>query len=107
MILAAESVRLQGVFASLELPALFVKGAALAQLAYGSPLIKHSRDIDVLVAPADAERALALLEAEGYAPIAPKGATDAGAAADRVSPRTRTWNSGIPNAGPVWNFTGD
>jgi hypothetical protein len=71
--IAVETVRLQGLFDAAGAPALFVKGASLAQLAYGSQTLKHSRDIDLLVAPDDAERALALLEADGYAPFAPAG----------------------------------
>ncbi|HVM99012.1 MAG TPA: nucleotidyltransferase family protein [Caulobacteraceae bacterium] len=73
LMVAAESVRLQGRFEAVGVAPVFVKGAALAELAYGSLSLKHSRDIDVLVAPADAERALALLEAEGYALVAPRG----------------------------------
>jgi hypothetical protein len=56
------------------MPALFIKGAALAQLAYGSVVLKTARDIDVLVDPADAERTFALLEREGYVITAPAGA---------------------------------
>jgi hypothetical protein len=71
--LAAEAVRLTELFDAEGLPALFVKGAALAQLAYGGQALKHCRDIDLLVAPADAERAFGLLEREGYGVIIPKG----------------------------------
>ncbi len=42
-------------------------------MAYGSDVLKHSRDIDLLVAPADAERAFGVLEREGYRPVVPKG----------------------------------
>ena len=71
--LAAEAVRLQALLEASGVPALFIKGAALAQLAYAGQSVKHCRDIDVLVAPADAERAFALLEQEGYAAVVPKG----------------------------------
>ena len=75
--LAAEAVRLQALLEASGVPALFVKGAALAQLAYAGQSLKHSRDIDVLVAPANAERAFALLEQEGYRAVVPKGSLTA------------------------------
>jgi hypothetical protein len=71
--LAAESIRLAGVFEAEGVAARFVKGAALAQLAYGTQALKHCRDIDLLVAPADAERGYAILQRQGYAPLIPKG----------------------------------
>jgi hypothetical protein len=71
--LAAEAVRLGRRFEAEGLPALFIKGAALAQLAYGSQVLKSARDVDLLVSPADATRALELLRGEGYAPRAPAG----------------------------------
>jgi Uncharacterised nucleotidyltransferase len=71
--LASESVRLQALLQIEGVTALFIKGAALAQLAYGSEVLKHSRDIDLLVGPDDAERVYGVLEREGYRPIVPKG----------------------------------
>jgi hypothetical protein len=76
--LASESVRLRALLQVEGVPALFIKGAALARLAYGSEGLKHSRDIDLLVAPDDAERAFGLLEREGYRAIVPKGPLTAG-----------------------------
>jgi hypothetical protein len=68
---AAETVRLQRTLEAADIPALVLKGVALAQLAYGSLEIKHARDIDLLV-PADrAEAALQLLERDGYALSSP------------------------------------
>jgi hypothetical protein len=75
--LAAESVRLRRLFDAEGLPALFIKGATLAELAYGSQVLKAARDIDMLVAPRDAERAFALLKAQGYVAVAPAGELDA------------------------------
>ena len=66
-------MRLQALLRIEGVPALFVKGAALAQLAYGTQALKHCRDIDLLVAPTDAERAFGVLEREGYRPVVPKG----------------------------------
>lgn len=71
--LAAESLRLSRLLGAEGVPALFIKGAALAQLAYGSQVLKSSRDIDLLVAPHDAARAFDLLRREGYVAIAPTG----------------------------------
>ena len=71
--LAAEAVRLRQLLDAAGIAAVFVKGAALAQLAYGSPAMKSARDIDVLVAPDDAMRAFDLLKREGYALGAPAG----------------------------------
>lgn len=76
--LATESLRLLRRFDAEGQPLLFLKGAALGQLAYGDPSLKHGRDIDILVSPADAERAFQLLRAEGYQVIAPAGDLDAG-----------------------------
>ena len=65
--LAAESVRLQRRFDQAGIPVLFLKGTALGQRVYGSIGLKRSRDIDLFVAEADVEAAVALLEADGYA----------------------------------------
>jgi hypothetical protein len=68
--LAAEATRLQHAFDAVGIPALTLKGVALAQLAYGS-FKKQTRDIDFLVPLDRAEAAMALLEREGYALISP------------------------------------
>jgi Uncharacterised nucleotidyltransferase len=68
---AAETVRLQRLFAAAEIPVLVLKGVALAQLAYGSLELKHARDIDLLVPPDRAAAALQLLERDGYSLSAP------------------------------------
>lgn len=64
--LAAETVRLQNLLAAAAIPNLVLKGVALEQLAYGSIAAKQSRDIDLLVPPECAERALRLIERDGY-----------------------------------------
>ena len=61
--LAAETARLQRAFDAAQIPALFVKGAALAELAYGTLALKHARDIDLLVLPEQAAAAMQLLDA--------------------------------------------
>ncbi|HEY1427695.1 MAG TPA: nucleotidyltransferase family protein [Caulobacteraceae bacterium] len=69
--LAAEAVRLRRMLDAERAPALFIKGPALAQLAYGSQTLKSARDVDVLVAPSDVERVFELLKRDGYVPVPP------------------------------------
>jgi len=69
--LAAEALRLRRLLDAEHLPALFIKGAALAELAYGSLGLKSARDVDLLVAPGDAARAFEILKREGYVVTAP------------------------------------
>jgi hypothetical protein len=71
--LAAEALRLSRLLDAEGVPALFIKGATLAQLAYGSQVLKSARDVDLLVAPGDAARAFGLLKREGYIVAAPAG----------------------------------
>jgi hypothetical protein len=65
----AESMRIQRMFDDAGVPLLFVKGTTLAQLAYGTLALKHSWDIDLLVAPDSVPRALGLLAQAGYQPF--------------------------------------
>lgn len=67
LILAAETIRLQRAFDAAQIPVIVLKGASLAQLAYGSLSLKHSKDIDLLIAPDRAQEGLQLLERQGYA----------------------------------------
>lgn len=76
LMLAAESERLEACFDGARIPAVFLKGVALAQLAYGSLSLKHGKDIDLMVPPARALEALRLLEAQGYTLSAPALALD-------------------------------
>ena len=85
--LAAEALRLRGLLEATDVEVLFVKGAALAELAYGDQRLKHCRDIDLLVQPGDAERAFQLLRGEGYVAAGPEG--DLGAAQRRTLYRLR------------------
>lgn len=62
---AAEEVRIDRAFAAL--PHLFVKGATLAVLAYGTLGIKSARDIDLLVTPETMIAAGEILQGLGYA----------------------------------------
>jgi hypothetical protein len=66
LVFAAESRRIQRLFAEAGLTYLFVKGASLDMLAYGTLALKKARDIDMVVAPEAIERGCALLAAAGY-----------------------------------------
>ncbi|MGA8080152.1 MAG: nucleotidyltransferase family protein [Xanthobacteraceae bacterium] len=78
LLLAAETIRLHRLFEAANIPAVALKGAALAQLAYGTLSIKHARDIDFLVPPDCAEAAIELLEREDYALVSPARSLSAG-----------------------------
>jgi hypothetical protein len=64
--LAAETVRLQNCLVEADIPTIILKGVSLEQRLYGSIAAKQTRDIDVFVPPECAEKALSLLEREGY-----------------------------------------
>jgi hypothetical protein len=66
--LAAELRRLLDALAAAGIDALPYKGPTLAVQAYGDLSMRAFDDLDVLVRPGDAPRALALLAAQGYAP---------------------------------------
>jgi hypothetical protein len=68
---AAETARLCTLLRAEDIDALFLKGATLEAAVYRSPSLKHSRDIDILIAPADLARARALLERIGYRLVHP------------------------------------
>ncbi len=68
---AVETARLQGAFEAAGIPVIVLKGIVLAQLAYGSLNVKHSKDIDLMVPHARAQEALAMLEADGYVLVQP------------------------------------
>ena len=71
LISAGETLRLCRALEAAGILVLVLKGAALAQLAYGSLKARHFRDVDLLVDPDRAEAAWRLLEGEGYALVAP------------------------------------
>ena len=64
-----------------DMPYLSLKGAALSQLCYGSPLIRQFGDLDVLVEPHQAARACELLRGAGFVDYRPKGLVPPQAAA--------------------------
>ncbi|HLZ67503.1 MAG TPA: nucleotidyltransferase family protein [Aliidongia sp.] len=74
LVLCAETVRLQRLFGEAGLACAFLKGAAVAALAYDDIGIRHAKDIDMIVADADLAAASDLLIAAGYRRTSPPGA---------------------------------
>jgi hypothetical protein len=77
---AREAIRLRTLLMADGIEPIFLKGSALAVLAYGAIGRRQFGDIDLLVHPTDARRAAVSLEKAGYR--APGGADDL---ADRVA----------------------
>lgn len=50
---------------------LAIKGPTLAALAYPNPALRPSVDLDIMVSPAEAPRALCVLQSAGYRPDSP------------------------------------
>ncbi|HEX8444161.1 MAG TPA: nucleotidyltransferase family protein [Allosphingosinicella sp.] len=67
----AESGRLLRIFENASIAALFVKGATLDMLAYGSIAYKRARDIDILIRPEQLLAACTLLLDAGYQRVVP------------------------------------
>ncbi len=68
---AAECLALDRLLADAGVDRLFIKGATLAILAYGTLALKKACDIDLLVDPADYAQAVARVEARGYRCVIP------------------------------------
>lgn len=68
MALSVDSLRLQRLFVASGVDAVFLKGSALAVLAYGDLSVRHSKDVDLLVAPAAVAQAFQVLQQGGYQP---------------------------------------
>ena len=64
--IARESLRLQRLFDEADLPVLFIKGVALAVLAFGNLGLRTAQDIDLLVAYEALPAATALILQAGY-----------------------------------------
>ena len=69
---AVECAALRDAFAKAGVGLLFLKGLTLGSLAYQSPPLKASVDIDLLIDPADLEAAADLLREAGYRVTTPK-----------------------------------
>ena len=64
--IARESLRLQRLFDDADLPVLFIKGVALAVLAFGNLGLRNAQDIDLLIAYEMLPAATALILQAGY-----------------------------------------
>ena len=53
-------------FAAASVPLIVLKGTPLCMLAYGNLRLRHSRDVDLLIAPHDIAAADALMRSEGF-----------------------------------------
>ena len=68
MLMSAELLRIVKLLGEHGIKTLAFKGPALAQSAYGDITLRQFRDLDLLVGKAEALRAVALLERDGYQP---------------------------------------
>jgi len=55
------------IFSSTEIPAVLLKGAALAETAYENPALQHAHYLEILIKNSDADSAVGLLPALGFA----------------------------------------
>ena len=69
--LAAETLRLQRALDAAGVPSLTLKGAPLAQMAYGLQALKQGRDVDIVVPATAAIEAFRVLEGNGYGLVLP------------------------------------
>ena len=76
--MTAELFRLLELFAANDIPALIVKGPALAMQAYGDPTMRSYGDLDFLVRQRNIRRATESLQAAGFQATVPLSAIDAG-----------------------------
>jgi len=61
--------RLLASFQSEDISVIVLKGTPLSYRLYGNYALRHSKDIDLLVHPADRKKAIALLYKQGYRPL--------------------------------------
>jgi hypothetical protein len=71
LFLAGEALRLQDLLDRASVRGVFLKGTALAKLAYGNIGIKQAWDIDLLVAPQNLMASCTVLAAAGYRRLIP------------------------------------
>jgi hypothetical protein len=64
--LAEELIRLLHIFSNAEIPAIPLKGIALAQLVYGDPALRACADLDILVPRELAPESFRVLQCQGY-----------------------------------------
>ena len=66
LLLLDEAARIAAMLVEADIPAAFLKGATLAQLAYGNQAVKQTLDNDLLVDPDQVAATIKLLESIGY-----------------------------------------
>jgi len=88
---AAETLRINRLLAAEGIDRLFLKGAPLAMLAYGTLAYKKSIDIDLLVTRDELVRTAALLRSAGYRCVDPEGLSDEQFAVWAEHYRESTW----------------
>jgi hypothetical protein len=66
LLLLDEAARIAAMLADADIPAAFLKGATLAELAYGDQAVKQTLDNDLLVGPDQVAATIKLLEPLGY-----------------------------------------
>jgi hypothetical protein len=71
LLATAELLRLLEIFEAASIPLVPFKGPALAWSLYEDSALREMSDLDVLVRPRDADRAIALLRSQGYRPYYP------------------------------------
>lgn len=76
LLAATECANIDNRFAAAGIPLLFLKGAALAALAYANPALKSSIDIDLLIDTSDLGSAADLLRKLGYRRLIPTTGRD-------------------------------
>lgn len=76
LLLAAEAARVDTLLTAAGVPHLFLKGAAVGEIAYGNQTIKQTLDNDLLVDRADVPAVLGLLGAAGYKLVEPVASLD-------------------------------
>jgi hypothetical protein len=59
------------------IPLIVFRGAALGETVYGNPVLRHSHDLNLLLPPADQEKAVRVLVARGFMPVGGAPAPDA------------------------------
>ena len=84
----AEATRISRLFADAGIRSMIIKGPALAQYAFGNPMLRESGDIDVVINPAEVPVADRLLIKAGYRRVVPD--TEISPALDEAYRRRRS-----------------
>ncbi len=69
MLMSAELLRIMGLLADHDIPALAFKGPVLSQMIYGDITMRQYGDLDILVDEKDLKRGVEILTHNGYTPL--------------------------------------